>query len=145
MGKSHIKAKKPIIDGYQFDSGEEAEYYLHLKERDDVDAILVHPFFSLIEPFKITCQTCYGEGKVASPKTGNPIKCRRCDGTGWKERQSWTYTADFQVLYKNGKTEVIDVKGWINERFPLVRKMFEYQMGFELTVVQKKKGKWVRR
>jgi hypothetical protein len=44
----------------------------------------------------------------------------------------------------NGNVEVIDVKGHANERFPLVKKMWERKYGQELIVVKKVNGKWKR-
>lgn len=143
MGK--INAKKVDLDGYTFDSQTEAEYYLFLKSQDDIKHIEVHPKYLLLHPFHIPCNRCRGEGKAPSPSTGKPIQCKRCKGSGKKERQGTEYTADFQVYYKDGYTEVIDVKGFINDRFPLYKKLFEHEYNVELVVVQKKKGEWVRK
>ena len=143
MGKSHVKANKREIDGHVFDSGDEADYYEYLKSRDDVYDIILQPQFVFMPEFEIDCGRCYF-GKVKSPKTGNEIKCKRCRGRGKIKRQAWTYRADFEVEYTDGGRDVIDVKGWANETFRLVRKMFEYQNGYELIVIKKKKGEWVR-
>lgn len=139
MGK--INSKKVIIDGHEFDSLTEAEYYQYLKSRDDIKGIVLQPQYTLMKPFKICCGRCH-LGKVKSSKTGNMVKCKTCEGTGFRTRQAWTYKPDFLVEYANGVYDVIDVKGWTNERFPLVRKMFEYTQGFELLVVKKIKGQW---
>jgi hypothetical protein len=137
----HIRSKKVVVDGCEFDSQTEAQYYEYLKSRDDVTDITLQPGYTLVEPFEFECRRCV-YGKVKSPKTGNLIKCKSCDGKGYRNKRPWTYTADFKVTYENGKVEVIDVKGWANERFPLVRKMFEYTQGFELLVVKEQKGGW---
>jgi hypothetical protein len=139
MGK--IASKKTIVDGHEFDSQTEAEYYEYLKSRDDVEDIALQPRYTFVESFEITCSRCV-MGQIKSPKTGNLIKCSTCRGTGIRERRPWTYKADFRVIYNDGKVEVIDVKGWANENFRLVRKMFEYTQGFELLVVKKTKGGW---
>jgi ribosomal protein S27E len=139
MGK--IASKKTIVDGHEFDSQTEAEYYEYLKGRDDVKDIVLQPRFTLMNHFQIRCSRCEG-GHVISSKTGNVIQCKTCRGTGCRDRQAWTYKADFEVLYDTGKVEVVDVKGWANENFRLVRKMFEYTQGFELLVVKKSKGGW---
>lgn len=139
MGK--ITSKKTVIDGHEFDSQTEAEYYEYLKSRDDVEEIILQPQYTLLESFEIECGRCY-IGRVKSPKTGKPTKCKTCKGTGKRTRQPWTYKADFEVVYKSGLMEVIDVKGFANERFPLVRKMFEHTHGFELLVVKKTKTGW---
>ncbi len=139
MGK--IASKKTVIDGHEFDSQTEAEYYEYLKSRNDVDYIELQPKFNLMDRFSVVCSRC-DYGKVPSPKTGRLIKCKTCDGTGMRERQPWTYTADFRVRYVDKREVIIDVKGFANERFPLVKKMFEYQNGYELLVVKKTKTGW---
>ena len=64
----------------------------------------------------------------------------------WKVvRRGWEYHADFKVIYNNGEYEVIDVKGYADQRFPLVKKMFEHTQNKPLTVVKKIKGKWVKK
>jgi len=136
-----IKHKKVEYEGHVFDSQTEYEYYLHLKGREDVTDIVLQPFFTLMEAFNIECGRCI-DGKVTSNKTGNLIKCKRCKGTGRIKRREWRYTADFLVVTDKGMLEVIDVKGWANERFPLVRKMFEYKYGHELLVVKKHGKGW---
>lgn len=145
MGKAHIKAKKREIDGHLFDSADEADYYEYLKSRDDVENIELQPQFTFMPPFTVNCGRCRGEGQKPSPKTGNMIQCQRCKGSGKAQKKAWTYSADFRVTYQDGHEEVIDIKGgWKNERFNLVRKMYEYQFGEELVVIQKKRGEWVR-
>src|SRR5690625_7421750 len=79
-----------------------------------------------MDEFTVSCGRCV-KGKVPSPKTGNPINCRTCRGTGERTRRQWSYTADFRIIWDEGHEDIVDVKGWANERFPLVRKMFEYR------------------
>lgn len=137
-----INAVKTTIDGYEFDSLTEADFYKHLKSRDDVEVIIVHRTFTMMTPFEIKCGRCKS-GKVKSPKTGNMIKCRRCDGTGMITRKAWRYTPDFIVEWKDGETSYYDVKGGFkNEKFNLVKKMFEKMFGQELLVVKNVKGEW---
>jgi hypothetical protein len=137
-----INSVKTIIDGYEFDSLTEAEFYKHLKGMDDVKRIIVHPTFTLLDPFTIDCGRCF-DGKVKSPKTGKMIKCKRCDGTGKITRHSWEYTPDFIVWWKNGYKSSYDVKGGFkNERFNLVKKMYEHLTEAELLVVKQEKGEW---
>jgi hypothetical protein len=140
----HIRSKKVIVDGYEFDSQTEAQYYEYLKstrKEAGITHIELQPKFTLMDNFEVTCSRCE-MGYVPSEKTGKFVKCKTCKGTGLRPRHSWTYTADFRVFYQSGRVEVIDVKGFANERFPLVRKMFEYQNGYELLVVKKVKGEW---
>lgn len=136
-----IKSRKTLVNGIEFDSQTEAEYYKHLLTRDDVQDIELQPKFILLPTFDIECGRCI-VGKVKSPKTGKPINCKTCKGTGQRKRQPWTYTADFKVTWKSGHVSVVDVKGFANERFPLVRKMFEYKHNHELLVVKKNKKGW---
>lgn len=146
MGKrNYVKAEKVTIDNIEFDSKAEGEMYLLLKNDPDVVDLECHPVFTLVEPFQVVCGACGGDKVAPSPKTGKPIKCSWCKGEGVKKRQGMVYTADFHVRYRDGKEKVIDVKGWANERFPVVRKLFEKQHGAELVVMTKKNGKWVRR
>ena len=139
MGK--IASKKVEIDGHLFDSQTEAEFYMYLKSRKDVQKIELQPQFILLDEFYISCSKCV-DGKVTSTKTGNLINCKTCKGTGERKRRSWTYTADFRVTWIDGIQMIIDVKGHANERFPLVKKMFEYKNGYELLVVKKTKRGW---
>lgn len=142
MGK--INSKKTIVGGIVFDSQTEGEYYRKLTNDPNVKHIELQPKYTLLEAFKIRCSKCIGEGVTPSSKTNRMIKCRTCEGTGKKSRQAWTYKADFKVTYMNGYQEVIDVKGWENERFPLVKKMWERKYEQELIVVKKVKGEWKR-
>lgn len=97
-----------------------------------------------MESFEVDCSRCRF-GKVKSDKTGNLINCKTCSGTGKRTRREWTYTADFRIIWKDGHEDIVDVKGFANERFPLVRKMFEYQHKKELLVAKKQKNGWVYR
>lgn len=137
-----INSVKTKIDGYEFDSLTEGEFYKHLKSRDDVKKIIVHPTILLLKPFVIPCGRCH-LGKIKSRKTGKEIKCHRCHGEGFINRQSWTYTPDFEVFWKDGSRSFYDVKGGFkNERFNLVKKMFEFKYQEELLVVKNVKGQW---
>lgn len=137
-----INSKKVVIDGYEFDSLTEGEFYKHLKSRDDVKEIKVHPTYTLLEQFSILCGRCK-LGKVPSPKTGKLIKCKRCEGTGKIYRQPWTYTPDFKVTWKDGFSSFYDVKGGFKDaKFNYVKKMFESNFYQELLVVKQVKGEW---
>lgn len=143
MGK--INSTKTIIGGLVFDSQTEGLYYQYLTNHPDVKHIEIQPQYTLLEAFKIRCSKCKGEGKIPSPKTGRAIKCRTCEGKGKRSRQGWTYKPDFKVIYMDGYEEVIDVKGWANERYPLVKKMWERKYEQELVVIKSdKKGGWKR-
>jgi DNA-directed RNA polymerase subunit RPC12/RpoP len=140
MGK--INAVKTTIDGYEFDSLTEGEFYKYLKNLPDVDYIKVHPSYTLVEPFMILCGRCKG-GKLASLKTGKLIKCQRCGGKGTIKRKAWTYTPDFKVKWKDGYSSFYDVKGGFKDaKFNYVKKMFENTFFQELLVVKQVKGQW---
>src|SRR5690625_5808979 len=68
-----------------------------------------------MDEFTVSCGRCV-KGKVPSPKTGNPINCRTCRGTGERTRRQWSYTADFRIIWDEGHEDIVDVKGWANER-----------------------------
>lgn len=143
-----INSVKTVYDGITFHSQTEAEYYQHLKNNTkklNIREIILQPHFELIESFTVPCSRCRGNGKKPSPKTGNLIKCTRCKGSGEAHRQDWSYTADFQIIYNDGYSEVIDVKGYPSEKFPLYKKMFEFKYITELVVVKKTKKGWVRK
>ncbi len=142
MGR--INSKKTIVGGIVFDSQLEGQFYQHLTNDPNVKHIELQPQYTLLEPFKIRCSKCKGEGKTPSPKTDRLIKCKTCEGTGKRKRRGSTYHADFKVTYMNGEEEVIDVKGWANERFPMTKKLFEYRYGQELIVIKRKGKEWVR-
>ncbi|MFC8563081.1 DUF1064 domain-containing protein [Peribacillus frigoritolerans] len=139
-----INSKKRIVGGIIFDSQTEGQYYQHLTNDPNVKHIELQPKYTLLEPFKIRCSKCKGAGTMPSSKTDRKIKCNTCSGTGMKSRQAWRYTADFKVTYMDGYDEVVDVKGHANERFPLVKKMWERKYNQELIVVKKVKGEWKR-
>lgn len=117
-----INSRKTVVQGIEFDSKTEAEYYLVLKSNPEVVEIELQPQYMLLEGFYITTR----EGKR-------------------KKRRDWKFTADFLVTYKDGTQEVIDVKGYANDRFPYFKKMFEHRYQQELVVVKKDKQKgWIR-
>jgi DnaJ-class molecular chaperone len=142
LGK--IKSRQTIVNGITFHSKTEAEYYEHLLKDKDISHITLQPKYTLLKAFEVECSKCLGEGKSPSPKTDRLINCKYCSGTGKKGRQAWTYKADFKVTFHDGREEVIDVKGHANERFPLVKKVWERKHGKELIVVKKKGKEWVR-
>ncbi|EEM14060.1 MULTISPECIES: DUF1064 domain-containing protein [Bacillus] len=118
-----INSRKTVVLGIEFDSKTEAEYYLFLKSNPEVVEIKLQPQYMLLEGFYITTR----DGKR-------------------KKRRDWKFTADFLVTYKDGTQEVIDVKGYANDRFPYMKKMFEYRYKQELVVVMKDKQKgWIRK
>jgi hypothetical protein len=56
------------------------------------------------------------------------------------------YTADFKVYWKDGRTEIVDMKGGPASRdFSLRRKLIEQAIGEEVTVIEYKKAGWRRK
>ncbi|GMA64736.1 DUF1064 domain-containing protein [Alicyclobacillus fastidiosus] len=103
-------AKKQFA-GQIFDSKAERDYYLYLlslQQSGEVTDIRLQPQFEL--------QPSY---KVAGHK-----------------RSAIKYTADFEVVYADGRREVVDVKGFAARDFSLRKRMFEYRYGVPLTVVK---------
>ena len=93
------KAVKTEINGIVFDSKKEANYYsylLALKEHGKIDNIKMQVEY-LLQPAFIR-------------ENGEKVK-------------NIKYYADFVVTYKNGTTEVIDVKGRRTKEYSIKRKM----------------------
>lgn len=110
-------AKKVVIDGIKFDSKMESDYFLYLKQQPSVIAFSLQPKYLLQDKFE---------------KRG--IKFRKIE-----------YKADFDVLYKGGHIETIDIKGAETEVFKIKRKLFEAKFPQELILLTfvKKYGGWV--
>ena len=99
---SKYKNKKIEIDGFTFDSKAEATYYQQLKwlkANKSIKDFELQPKFVLQESFK---------------KNG-------------VHHRAITYIADFKVINLDKSVEVIDIKGFPNDVFPLKRKLFEYK------------------
>lgn len=96
-------AKKIEIDGHVFDSKREAEYYKMYKKMVDDDEIVgleLQPCFILIPSF-----------------------------TNWagKRVRPCHYTADFKLIYPDGRQKIVEVKGFRTRDYVMRRKMFEYK------------------
>lgn len=120
---SKYGARKTKIDGIVFDSRAEAEFYLQLKERDDIEKVELQPEFTLLEGF---------DHPAKRTKAGNPSKVRKV-----------SYVADFLVTQKDGEKLVIDVKGFKTPVFRLKAKMFLAKFGIPLYLAKKRGGKFV--
>lgn len=109
--KHKYGAKRTTLDGVTFDSQAEANYYAQLKllERaGEVKDIILQPRFTLLDSFK---------------KNG-------------KKYRGIEYVADFWVTYKDGRREIIDVKGaktTRTEAYLIKKKLFESKYP-ELTI-----------
>lgn len=106
MSNFYNKTSKVEHNGRTIELGshEEMRFYRHLQRRDDVESFDLQVPYELMPGYEI-------------------------ERAGKKKRiQGISYVADFVVTYKDGRTEVIDVKGRDNYQtdvFKLKRKMFE--------------------
>jgi hypothetical protein len=97
-------ARKTKVDGILFDSQAEANYYqnlLLLQRAGEVTKIQRQPEYVLQPPF-------------LSKHTRKIVR-------GIK------YRADFLVTYKDGREEIIDVKGHKTKEYLLKKKLFEFK------------------
>lgn len=102
MARSKYGAKKITVDGYKFDSMDEARYYEYLLKRKAKGEILnfeLQPKFTLIPSFKY-------KGKT--------------------ERTA-TYTLDFLIYHLDGREEYIDVKGYSTQQGEFKFKLLKFQ------------------
>lgn len=109
--KNKYNAKKTVVDGITFDSKDEADFYLHLKElkrKGKIKEFELQPQFELLPKFT-----------NPKGKTILPIN----------------YKADFLVRHNDNSTEVIDVKGFETADFKLKKKLFEYKYNQSLTLM----------
>jgi len=114
--KMKYNNKKVEVNGILFDSKAERDYYLlcilPLIQSGEIKSVKFHPKYVLLPAFK---------------KNG-------------RKYRAITYFADFEVVYRNGKREVIDVKGVKTKVFMLKRKLFEHKYKkLHLKVVRRNK------
>lgn len=130
-------AQKTMFRGILFDSKAEADYYKYLLADKMVKDIQLQPEYTIIEPFKIKCSKCDGNGQFLNGRTNRFNKCRTCKGSGKRTRTKAKYTPDFRVEYVDGLVEVVDIKGSQTEAFRLRRKLWEMKYDTELVVIKK--------
>ena len=95
-------AKKVTIDGIEFDSKRESQYYLQYKADKSIAKIEVHPRYILLNSF------------------------RDCNG---KTERAITYKPDFRLTYADGTIEVVEVKSKRTAKEPdyiMRRKLFKH-------------------
>ena len=101
--KAKYNNKKVEADGILFDSKAERDYYLLCIlpriQSGEIKSVKFHPKYVLLPAFE-----------------KNSRKYRAI-----------TYSADFEVLYRDGRKEVIDVKGVETKVFMLKKKLFEHK------------------
>ena len=96
-------AKSREIDGHEFPSLKEADFYLIYKDmlkRGKIVKLELQPKFTLIPSFK---------------------------GKDGKTEKSVNYTADFRLTYPDGRQKVIEVKGYKTRDYVIRRKLFKWQ------------------
>ena len=99
--RSKYGNQKTVVDGIEFDSKKEAEYYCQLKllkKAGEIKDIGLQPRFELQPAFE-----------------KNGVKYRPI-----------TYIADFVITNNDGTTEIVDVKGVETQVFKIKQKLFEY-------------------
>jgi hypothetical protein len=134
---------KQVVDGITFDSKREVDYYLNLKllkKAGEVTDIEFHPKYVLQPGYR----KCCGHIWLDKPDYGmkGATVCGNCKKK-MPKTSAITYSADFGVTYKDGHTEIIDVKGMETEAFKIKRKMFEFKYP-ELALKTIKKGGYYR-
>lgn len=100
-GKSKYRNQKTIVDGINFDSKKEAEYYLQLKllkAAGEIKDFGIQPKYELQPKFS---------------KNG-------------VNHRAITYIADFIIENNDGTTDIVDIKGVETEVFKIKKKLFEY-------------------
>lgn len=119
--KTKYNAQKIVVDDIQFDSKQESQYYLYLKELQELGEVYA---------FELQPEYVLQEGFKKRGLNFLPIK----------------YRADFIVWYDSGSTPVvIDVKGMETADFKIKAKMFEKRFPHELKLVSFSKidGGWI--
>ena len=106
-------AKKVEIDGIVFDSRAEGRFYEHLLD-------LMHD--GVVESFEMQ-KTYTLLDKFPHPKTGKTIRAIK-------------YVPDFEVIYTDGRVEVVDVKGMQTDVFRMKCKLFMFRYQIPLVLVK---------
>lgn len=107
-------AKKVEVDGIKFDSVAESRYYKYLLGLLNEGVV---ESFEMQKPYTLL-------DKFPHPKTGKTIRAIK-------------YVPDFEVIYTDGRVEVVDVKGFMkNPVFLLKAKLFMFRYQVPLLVVK---------
>ena len=111
---SKYGAKKVTIDGITFDSKAEGRYYKYLIGLLNEGVV---ESFEMQKPYTLL-------DKFPHPKTGKTIRAIK-------------YVPDFEVIYTDGRVEVVDIKGSMkNPVFLLKAKLFMFRYQVPLLVVK---------
>lgn len=107
-------AKKVEVDGIKFDSVAESRYYKYLLGLLNEGVV---ESFEMQKPYTLL-------DKFPHPKTGKTIRAIK-------------YVPDFEVIYTDGRVEVVDIKGFMkNPVFLLKAKLFMFRYQVPLLVVK---------
>ena len=106
-------AKKVEVDGIVFSSKVESFYYEHLLE-------LMHD--GVVESFEMQKPYTLLD-KFPHPKTGKTIRAIK-------------YVPDFEIIYTDGRVEVVDVKGMQTDVFRMKCKLFMFRYQIPLVLVK---------
>ena len=106
-------ARKVTIDGIVFDSRAEGRFYEHLLD-------LMHE--GVVESFEMQKPYTLLD-KFPHPKTGKTIRAIK-------------YVPDFEVIYTDGRVEVVDVKGMQTDVFRMKCKLFMFRYQIPLVLVK---------
>ena len=110
---SKYGAKKVTIDGITFDSKAEGRYYEHLLKLKKTGVV---EDFEMQKPYTLL-------DKFPHPKTGKTIRAIK-------------YVPDFEVIYTDGRVEVVDVKGMQTDVFRMKCKLFMFRYQIPLVLVK---------
>lgn len=106
-------AKKVTIDGITFASKSEGRYYQHLLGLMESGVVAS---FEMQKPYTLL-------DKFPHPKTGKTIRAIK-------------YMPDFEVIYTDGRVEVVDVKGMQTDVFRMKCKLFMFRYQIPLVLVK---------
>ena len=111
--KNKYNAKKVEVDGIVFSSKAESFYYEHLLYLMN-DGVVES--FEMQKPYTLL-------DKFPHPKTGKTIRAIK-------------YVPDFEVIYTDGRVEVVDVKGMQTDVFRMKCKLFMFRYQIPLVLVK---------
>lgn len=109
---SKYKNRITEVDGIKFDSKAEANHYQELKllvAAGEITELTLQPKYVILDSYR------------------HPTTAKKIAAT--------YYRADFLVKYKDGREEIIDVKGKKTDVYMLKRKMFEARYGKSIVEV----------
>lgn len=118
---SKYNSKKVIVDGINFDSKSESDYYIVLKDKlanKEIKSFELQPSYELTPKFM---------------KNGKLIR-------------SMSYAPDFLIVHLDDSLEAIDVKGFSTQASEMRKKLFDYRYpNIKLTWISycKKWGGWI--